>query len=147
MHATPLSTGDRLPSLELFHASGEPAPFATLAGPNSAVLYFMRTSTCPVCHSHLRTITRSPVLAQRVVVVVPGAPADAAQVLRRHPLLTGRVVSSETAHASVGLFVRGGLQQSGTFVVDAAGSVTSARLSTLPVGAFSESEALAALGG
>ena len=149
MRTTPLAPGDQLPTLELSHADGRPASLDTIVGQYPVVVYFMRTPHCPVCHSHLRHMERSPegttTLADRTVVVGPGGAEDAAAVARRHPAFAERVMASTTAHESVGLFVRAGLQQSGTFVVNSAGAVVAARTSTIPLGAYDEPEVRAAL--
>jgi peroxiredoxin len=149
MRTTPLTTGESLPTLELSHADGRAADLDTVIGNDPGVVYFMRTPSCPICHAHLRRIERTELsgvrLADSVVVVVPGDPSDAAAVARRHPTLASRIVSSATAHASVGLFVKTGLQQSGTFVVDAKRNVVAVRTSTIPIGSYDETEVQAAL--
>lgn len=78
------------------------------------------------------------------LVVVPGSANDAAAVRR---LAAGRltVVSSSGAHAAVGLGRTMLLQHSGTFLVDASGSVRYAKTATLPTGSFSRAELAAAL--
>lgn len=145
--ATPLTTGDALPDLDFVTATGARATLTSLVTSSSPpVLYFMRTSTCPVCHQHLRHLARMVDARDldEIVVIVPGGVPEADSVARRHPVLAGRVVASETAHAAVGLFVRMGLQQSGTFVAHA-GRVTYARHATVPVGSFDAAETRAAV--
>ena len=109
----------------------------------------MRTSTCPVCHQHLRLLERlAPAGAAdrgEILIVVPGGPQEAASVARRHPALAAAITASDTAHAAMGLFVRAGLQQSGTYVV-AHGLITHARYATVPQGSFDEAAVRAALG-
>ncbi|WP_062516346.1 hypothetical protein [Demequina gelatinilytica] len=140
--SAPLVAGDTLPRLALVSAAGAPVALETLAASSPrTVLYFMRTSTCPVCHQHLRAIGRMGLPA---VVIVPGGAAEAAAVARRHPALAATVVASEDAHAAVGLFVRHGLQQSGTYVVEGA-RIIAARHATVPLGSFDAAEVTAAL--
>jgi peroxiredoxin len=150
MRTSPLTVGELLPALDLTRIDGTGVEMQAVLDSAPTVLYFMRSPTCPVCHSHLRQLTRSTVdarpLSDRVLVVVPGTPEDAAAVARRHPGLADRVVASPTAHEAVGLFVRAGLQQSGTFVVGRDRRVLSARSATVPLGAYSEAEVIAALG-
>ena len=150
MRTTPLTVGELLPALDLTRTDGTGVEIQPYLDSAPTVLYFMRTPTCPVCHSHLRQLARSTVAARplsgRVLVVVPGTPEDAAAVARRHPGLADRVVASQTAHETIGLFVRAGLQQSGTFVVGRDRRVLSARSATVPLAAYSEAEVLAALG-
>ncbi|WP_374975583.1 hypothetical protein ACEYYH_17515 [Microbacterium trichothecenolyticum] len=150
MRTSPLIPGESLPELELTRSDGAVAELCDLLDKDRTLVYFMRTPTCPVCHSHLRQMTRTTfgggALARRIVVVVPGDSNDAATVAARHPELSDRIVASATAHESIGLFVRAGLQQSGTFVVDSARTVLTARTATIPLGSFNEAEALEALG-
>lgn len=145
---TPIAIGEVMPALELVAPNGEQATPA-LPGPDRTLVYFMRTSTCPVCHSHLKHIERARLaeqpLAPRTVVVVPGDSQAALAVESRHPALAGRVFASETAHEAVGLFAKAGLQQSGSFVVDPTGTVLWARTATVPLGSYNEAEALEAL--
>lgn len=145
--STPLTSGAALPALALTTADGTDVPLDTLAPEGRAVLYLMRTSTCPVCHQHLRhleTLVRTGALTIPVVVLVPGGAQEAAAVARRHPALASLTVASESAHAALGLFVKVGLQQSGTYVVDH-GRITYARFATVPLGSFDAKETLAAL--
>lgn len=148
--STPLAVGESMPSLHLTTADGKTTALA-LPVLERTLVYFMRTSTCPVCHSHLRHIERARLtgqpLVERTVVVVPGDAESALSVENRHPSLAGRVLASETAHESVGLFVRGALQQSGSFVVEPSGKVVWARTATVPLGSYNEAEALEALTG
>lgn len=148
MRTRPLARGESLPSLTLSRADGTEMDASRLVDNGPIAIYFMRTPTCPVCNAHLRQMTRSGGrgLLRRLVIVVPGGPADADLVVKRHPDLADRVAWSPDAHAAVGLFMRAGMQQSGTFVVDAAGKVLVARAATVPLGAYREDEVLAALG-
>ena len=147
--ARPLAAHDTFPALALVTPTGEQTTWAHVRSPESTVVYFMRSSTCPVCHHHVRqlgsaTVNGSP-LAARTVIVVPGSAAEAAAVEQRHPALAGRIFASDDAHARVGLFVKMGLQQSGNFVVDPHETVTYAKWAAIPVGTFTERETIAAL--
>ncbi|GAA1524602.1 peroxiredoxin [Agromyces terreus] len=146
---TPIAPGDTVPRFELTRPDDAPVELRELLDADRTLLYFMRTPTCPVCHAHLRQMERTEVedvaLAERLVVIVPGDAQDTANVAARHPLLSGRIVGSLDAHAAVGLFVRAGLQQSGSFVVDQSGTVLTARTATVPVNAYREAEAIGCL--
>jgi peroxiredoxin len=144
--SAPLTAGATLPTLTLVSPTGEPTSLDAFAASSPTVLYLMRTATCPVCHQHLRHLARMAAAGEIGVplVIVPGDASEAASVERRHPALAGRIVASETAHAALGLFVRMGLQQSGTYVVDG-GRVLYARYATVPVGSFDASETVAAV--
>lgn len=149
MRTSPLTQGDSLPALTLFRPDGTRAQLDDLIAGCPLVVYFMRTPTCPVCNAHLRQMQRSSnrggPRSMQLLVVVPGDPSDAAYVAGRHPELATRIASSADAHHAVGLFVKSGLQQSGTFVVDPTGKVIAARAATIPLVAYDETEVLQAL--
>lgn len=158
---TLVRTGAPMPDLTLVDATGARTSLHGLRGEQSVVVYFMRTSTCPVCHQHVRALATLAAAGElgsaRVVAVTPGGAAEAQAVARRVPgsgspgTGTGAgtssvgVWASEDAHAAVGLGRSVGLQHSGTFLVSGAGQVAYARTSALPVQAFSRRELLAAL--
>lgn len=136
----------RLPTIALTAPDGAATSLDDARAGGAALVYFMRASTCPVCHAHLRRITR---LAEdgslgdtAVVVVVPGEPADAALVRGRHPSPHLVVLASGDGHALVGLGRSFGLQHSGTFLVRADGTVAYRRTATVPVQSFVEKEVL-----
>lgn len=145
------SIGGRMADIRLVRADGSATSLhATVAGA-PAVVYFMRTSTCPVCHGHLRALTRltesGALGGMRVVVVVPGGAAEAAEVVRRAPSSALEVLASLDGHAQVGLGVFLALQHSGTFLLDADGVVTYRRSGAVPLMSFDERELLDRLGG
>jgi peroxiredoxin len=115
-------------------------------GEHGAVVFFMRTSTCPVCHAHVRELQRMSdaglLRGARGIVVTPGGPAEAAAVARRTTL---SVFASGDRHRDVGLGRFLTMQHSGTFVVDATGHVLARRTSALPTASFSRREILSAL--
>lgn len=147
-NTSPLAIGDSFPALHLIEPSGTTSTWNP--GPATELVYFMRASTCPVCHQHVRQLaglsTPSGPARERITVVVPGGAAEAAAVAKRHPGLAGRIFGSESAHEAVGLFVKIGLQQSGTFAVSQDGLVTWVKTATVPVGAFHHADAVTALG-
>lgn len=141
----PLATGDAFPHLDLIDASGQPA--SDRAG-KPRVYYFMRTHTCPVCHSHIKHLARlveqGIVDLEHITIVAPGGPQEVTAVARRHPAVADAVVASETAHEQAGLFVKAGLQQSGTFVVSADGVIVHDQVATVPLGSYNEPATIAA---
>lgn len=146
---TPLKPGDPWPDLQGVMATGKTESLSALRAQESPlVVYFMRTATCPVCHQHVRHLER---LAQRtphasIVIIVPGDQEQARDVEHRHPQLTGRIMASTSAHQEVGLFVRAGLQQSGTFVVQQS-TVNYVRAAHIPLGSFDAKETATAIDG
>jgi peroxiredoxin len=141
---------DRLPPLVLIDEAGRHTDLDAVRSGRAAVVFFMRTASCPVCRSHVRSlVAMANQLAARdtvAVVVVPGSPQDAAAVRR---LAAGRltVVSSTDAHAAVGLGRTMLMQHSGTYVVDASGALRSRRSAAMPTASFSRSDILAAISG
>ncbi|KRC61334.1 hypothetical protein ASE14_10595 [Agromyces sp. Root81] len=139
--------GDTLPNIQLVDEAGTASRVMDDVGEHGAVVFFMRTSTCPVCHAHVRELQRMSDAGQlrgaRAVVVTPGGAAEAAAVARRTTL---SVFASGERHRDVGLGRFLTMQHSGTFVVDAAGRVLARRASALPTGSFSKREILSALG-
>jgi peroxiredoxin len=142
--------GTIFPDAEVVTAEGSRSTLrAEFQGP-ATVLYFMRSAHCPVCGTHVRALVReanaSAYGEARVVIVVPGD-ADAAQHIVSKTGAAVTVLASSTAHAEAGLHVKTGLQQSGTFVLDANGMVRAARVATVPTGAFDHREVIEALRG
>ena len=144
-----IAVGDVLPTLDLTLPDGTLMTRNGTAGARATLVYFMRTSSCPVCHGHLRSIERTSVagapLSDRVLIVVPGTAKEATAVASRHPQLAGRVVASTTAHARVGLFSSAGIQRSGALVVDADNRVAQAHFGILPTSSFDLKAATTAL--
>lgn len=138
--ATRPAVGDTLPDVTLIDKRGNESTLGSLLKPGATIVYFMRTSTCPVCNAHLKQIERArnggDLVATEVIVVVPGGPAEAHVVEGRHENAAFIVRASWDAHAATGLFTKVGLQQSGTFVVDDARVVESATFATVPTGSY-----------
>lgn len=140
----PIATGETFPALTLTTPQGAELTYEPTSNASdseaSVLVYFMRTPTCPVCHSHVahlaRVIAAKPELAARLFIIAPGDGADAGLVAARHAALADRIGASLTAHESVGLFVKAGLQQSGTFIVGGQGKVLWSKTATVPLGSF-----------
>jgi peroxiredoxin len=138
--------GDTLPNIPLIDGAGTPSRVMDDLGAGGAVVFFMRTSTCPICRAHVRELQRMSdagvLRGARAIVVTPGG-ADEAAAVARHTTL--RVFASGERHRDVGLGRFLTLQHSGTFVVDATGRVLARRTSALPTASFSRREILSAL--
>ena len=136
----PVQTEHRFPlDLSVLDAAGSRVTLADLRGQARAVaVYFMRTSTCPVCIQHARALARLDLPTHGVQpVVVPGSSTHAARVRR---ILGDRVtvVSSAgaQAHLAAGLHRTLLLQHSGIMLIDAADVVRYRLASALPTGSF-----------
>ena len=151
-----LEAGSPAPRLVLEDTEGRPVSLADHNGHHAVLLYFMRSTTCPVCRRHVRTLAEDADALEaagvRVLIAVP-EDREAARAWRaKHeipfPVLTGR---RNTPHELVGLnrAVFGALQRSGSILVDAQGVVRHAHSATLPTGSHDRAgiaAAVAALG-
>ncbi|MFC9559368.1 redoxin domain-containing protein [Agromyces sp. NPDC056965] len=138
--------GDALPNIPVVDAAGAASRVMDDLGARGAVVFFMRSSTCPVCRAHVRELQRMSdaglLRGARGIVITPGSAAEAAEVARRTTL---DVFASGEHHRDVGLGRFLSLQHSGTFVVDGSGRVLAQRTSALPTASFSRREILSAL--
>lgn len=145
-----VAVGGKAPtSLSFVDERGAAVGFDALREGGPAVLFFMRTSTCPVCLRHVRALAGlAGTLAERGVrpyVVVPGGEADRARVQRRAGTLRALSSGGTAAHGAVGLGRTLMMQHSGTLLVDAAGRVAYVKTSAMPVASFSPKELTAAV--
>jgi peroxiredoxin len=144
-----------MPELGLLGPDGQGASLSQVRAGRPAVLYFLRSTGCPVCVRHARGLVA---LAAEcglgpgvtVVLVVPGGPGEAAGLRRK--VLAGEggegpvsAWASGAGHAAAGLGRFLAFQHSGTFVLDPAGLVRYRRTAVLPAQSFSRPELLEAL--
>jgi peroxiredoxin len=138
-----------MPELSLTDRAGVRSTLTAARGAGPAVVFFLRSASCPVCVRHARALVamaeRGELADHAVMLVVPGGAAEAGQLQRR--LTSGRITAwaSGEGHAAAGLGTFLSLQHSGTFVLSAAGAVVYRRTSLLPTGSFSAGELLKAL--
>ena len=138
-----LETGSIVPDMDLEDAAGRPVRLTDFRGKDNVLLYFMRSTSCPVCNSHVKDLAgRSADLAAddvRVLVAVPEGRQQAADWQAKRglpfPVVTGR---TGTPHEAIGLTrkVFGALQQSGSILIDREGVVQHAHGSTMPVSSY-----------
>jgi len=151
-----LEAGSPAPRLVLEDTEGRPVSLADHNGHHAVLLYFMRSTTCPVCRRHVRTLAEDADALEaagvRVLIAVPEDRETARAWRAKHeipfPVLTGR---RNTPHELVGLnrAVFGALQRSGSVLVDAQGVVRHAHSAALPTGSYDRAgiaAAVAALG-
>jgi peroxiredoxin len=141
--------GTVMPDLALADRGGARTTLDDVREGRSAIVYFLRAASCPVCVRHARELAsladKGRLGDRAVVLVVPGGPDDAAR-------LAGRVTSPQVTcwasgegHAAAGLGSFMALQHSGTFVLSPTGAVVYRRTSLLPTGSFSAGDLLDAL--
>ena len=138
-----LEIGSTLPPIALEDTAGALVDFTDYRARSNVLLYFMRSTGCPVCNGHVRDLVKSePSFAAgrvQVLIAVPEGRAEALTWKNKralpYPVVTGRTGSP---HEAVGLTRRvfGSLQQSGSILVDVDGIVRHAHGATLPTGSY-----------
>lgn len=138
-----LEIGSTVPDLALEDTDGRAVRLADYRGTDNVLLYFARSTSCPVCNLHLRNLTELATeltaAGVRVLVAVPEGRAEAA-AWRAKRALPFQVVTGRrgTPHEAVGLMkkVFGALQQSGSLLIDRDGVIRHAHAATLPVNSY-----------
>ncbi|MET7332320.1 peroxiredoxin family protein [Nonomuraea sp. NPDC005650] len=138
-----LETGSPAPDVVLEDTDGRPVRLSDYQGKSAVLIYFMRSTSCPVCYRHVQDlIRRRDEFAGDGVQVFVAVPEDrqeaAAWKARRRvpfPVLVGL---RGTPHETIGLSrkVFGSLQQSGSILVDSQGIVRHAHGATLPTAGY-----------
>lgn len=141
--------GTPMPDIALVGPHGETVNLAQIRDGGRAVVYFLRTAGCPVCVAHARRLERLSTEGRlgdvRVLLVAPGDAAEAAALARRVGGSVSETWASGTAHRAAGLGSFLTIRHSGTFVVDADGSIAYTRTAMIPTNGFNEKELLHAL--
>lgn len=147
-----LTPGSPAPALELEDTAGQPWRLSKNLGANGALLYFTRSTSCPICNRHVRDlVTRRSEFEDAGLRVHIAAPEDRDRALAwktRHGIpFTVLVGSTGTPHASIGLTrtVFGTMQQSGSLLVDADGIIRHAHGATMPVSSYDKKGIAAAI--
>ncbi|GAA2324618.1 peroxiredoxin family protein [Nonomuraea roseoviolacea subsp. roseoviolacea] len=147
-----LETGSTAPDVVLQDTDGHTVRLSDYRGRSAVLIYFMRSTSCPVCNLHVKDLVRRrdefADAGVQVLVAVPEDRAEAAAWKARRglpfPVLVGR---QDTPHEMIGLGrkVFGALQQSGSVLVDSAGVVRHAHGSTLPTAGYDKKGIAAAI--
>ncbi|MBF6514923.1 redoxin domain-containing protein [Nocardia cyriacigeorgica] len=147
-----LTPGSPAPVLELEDTAGRPWRLSENLGANGALLYFTRSTSCPICNRHVRDLlTRRgefDAAGLRIHIAVPEDRERALGWKTRHGIpFTVLVGSTGTPHASIGLprTVFGTMQQSGSVLVDADGIIRHAHGATMPVSGYDKKGIAAAI--
>ena len=145
-------SGSPAPEMVLEDTEGRTVRLSDYRGKHAVLLYFMRSTSCPVCNRHVRDlVTGADGLADanvRVLVAVPEDGAKAAAWKARHqipfPVVTG---GREVPHDMVGLSkkVFGSMRQSGSILIDSQGIVRHAHGATLPTSGYDRKGITAAI--
>ncbi len=147
-----LTTGSPAPRMVLEDTAGQTVRLSDYQGRHSVLLFFVRSTSCPVCNRHVRDLVdRGDELAADDVLVLLAVPEErerAAAWKAKHripfPVLTGR---RESPHEMIGLGrkVFGSLQQSGSILVDRQGVIRHAHGATMPTSSYDKSGITAAI--
>lgn len=146
-HAT---VPDLLPDFPVQAPDGATSTLHAARAGRPAVVYFLRSPTCPVCASHIRALLAMQAAGQLagrdLLLVVPGGADEAAHVAARHPTAAkGSVWASGTGHAQAGLGRFLTLQHSGVLLLTGEGDVAYRRTAAVPTQSFDRQALLTAL--
>lgn len=146
------TSGSPAPEMVLEDTEGRTVRLSDYRGKHAVLLYFMRSTSCPVCNRHVRDlVTSADGFADanvRVLVAVPEDGAKAAAWKVRYqipfPVVTG---GREIPHDMVGLSkkVFGSMRQSGSILIDSQGIVRHAHGATLPTSGYDRKGITAAI--
>ncbi|MER6943045.1 peroxiredoxin family protein [Nonomuraea sp. NPDC000554] len=149
-----LDTGSPAPDIVFEDTEGRTVRLSDYQGKQAVLVYFMRSTSCPVCNKHVQELIRSrnefEADSVQVLVAVPeGRQEAAAWKARRQvpfPVLHGR---SSAPHTMIGLErkVFGSMQQSGSILIDSQGVVRHAHGATMPTGSYDRKGIAAAVQG
>lgn len=147
-----IAAGSPAPQLVLEDTTGQTVRLSDYRGRHAVLLFFMRSTSCPVCNRHVRDLVRNgdELAAEnvRVLIAVPEDREQATAWKARHqipfPVLTGR---RDSPHEMVGLSrkVFGSMQQSGSILVDSHGIVRHAHGATMPTSSYDKKGITAAI--
>jgi peroxiredoxin len=138
-----------MPDVALTSAGGATSTLLDEVAGTPALVFFMRSSTCPVCLAHSRAIVKmmdaGELPGHTFVLITPGDAADATRVEKSVASPRASVWASGEGHRDVGLGKFLMLQHSGTFLLDADGRVRYSRTGAVPTQSFSAAEIRAEL--
>ncbi|MFG2004039.1 peroxiredoxin family protein [Spirillospora sp. NPDC048911] len=142
-----LETGSLAPEVALEDTDGQTV---RLGNGHAVLIYFMRSTSCPVCNRHVHDLVqrRDEFEDVQVLIAVPADRQEAAawKAKRRvpFPVVVGR---RGTPHESIGLTrkVFGALQQSGSVLIDSQGVIRHAHSATLPTSGYDKKGITAAI--
>lgn len=148
-----LTSGSPAPQMVLEDTAGQTVRLSDYEG--LVLLYFMRSTSCPVCNRHVQDLLSSreefAAAHVHVLLAVPEDREKAAAWKARHqipfPVLTR---PRGTPHELIGLSRKafGSMQQSGSILIDAQGIIRHAHGATMPTSSYDKngiSEAITSL--
>lgn len=138
-----ITIGSHVPEMDFEDTDGNILRLSEFRRTHSVLLYFMRSTSCPICNRHVRDLRARGREFEadnvRVLIAVPEDREAAAAWKSKHdipfPVLVG---SAGTPHETFGLTrkVFGSIQQSGTVLIDTDGHVRHVHGSTMPTASY-----------
>ena len=141
--------GTVMPDLDLVSPTGDRTNLHAVRGSGTAVAYFLRASTCPICLRHARSLAElaesGSLGGATVILIAPGDLDEAREVAASVPSPAVTAFASGTGHATAGMGVFLTVQHSGTFLIAADGTIKYRRTSALPPMSLNRKELLEAI--
>jgi peroxiredoxin len=141
--------GAVMPDLPLVSPEGDRASRHAIRRGTATVAYFLRSSDCPICLRHARTLAElaeSGILGgASVLLIAPGDVDQARAVATKVPSPAVTAWVSGNGHAAAGMGVFLTIQHSGTFLIAADGTITYRRTTALPPRSMNRAELLEAI--
>lgn len=142
-----IAPGDPAPDLLLDDTTGTRFRLSDYRGTAAVLLYFLRSTTCPVCNAHARDLARHrPDFPDTEILLAVPEPRPTAATWQARTGTPFRVVPGRP-HDAFGLARKlfGTMQQSGTVLIDPHGTVRHTHHSTSPLTGYDRRSVLAAL--
>jgi peroxiredoxin len=146
--ATVPDIGAVMPDLPLVAPDGGRTSLQAVRGSGTAVAYFLRSSDCPICLKHARSLAElaesGSLGGASVLLIAPGGLDEARAVAAKVPSPAVTAWASGTGHAAAGMGVFLSIQHSGTFLIAADGTIEYRRTTALPPMSMNRKELLEA---
>lgn len=147
-----IELGKPAPELSALDTHGRPVSLGDYRGHSAVLIYFMRTTTCPMCNSHVRDLASHAVeFDEQDVAVLIAVPEDRqeAAVWAETKSVPYPVLTGGEPHHEFGLARRmiGSMLQSGTVILDRHAIVRYVDIVTIPAGGYSYRAVTRALAG
>ncbi|QKW39955.1 peroxiredoxin family protein [Actinomadura sp. NAK00032] len=147
-----LEIGSTMPDVLLEDTDGRDVRLSDYQGRSAVLIYFMRSTSCPVCNRHVQDLVRSwdevAGADVQVLVALPAAREEAVAWKDKRrvpfPVLVGR---EGTPHEMLGLSrkVFGSMQQSGSVLFDRQGVIRHSNVATMPTSGYDKKGIIAAV--
>lgn len=145
-----LEIGTPAPGTLLTDSEGATLRLTDFRGRSAVLVYFMRTSACPVCNHHVRDLAGRAgtwtAAGVEAMIAVPEDREDAAKWRAKRNVPFRVLTAGAHEAAGLGRGMLGAVQQSGTVLIDRGGVVRYARAASVPTGGYNGDDLAAAVG-